>query len=230
MGSLWLICYTALPALSIVKAGKLKVVNSESSRAYLSDQWDNNFEIWFLESSNIFCTLFLFSKSLIHESKSLCRYAKRPRDWLSNLASAQPFPCLAQFPKMAIIICLYFYLVLRLHEADLKWKRRPRVVPHFSSGIGERAKREGAWKSPHRVGWFSETTARDIQYLISSAPINQARFYICASLSLLSGFHFYAYVHVTSHTDVRGGSQRVTNGKNIRDLTIRQRLVHENVA
>ena len=45
---------------------------------------------------------------------------KRPRDWLSNLSSAQPFPCLAQFPKMAIIICLYFYLVLRLHEADLK--------------------------------------------------------------------------------------------------------------
>ena len=123
MGSLWLICYTALPALSIVKGGKLKVVNSESSRAYLSDQWDNNFEIWFLECSNIFCTLFLFPKSLIHESKSLCRYAERPRDWFSNLASAQPFPFLAQFPKMAIIICLYFYLVLRLHEADLKWQR-----------------------------------------------------------------------------------------------------------
>ena len=31
-----------------------------------------------------------------------------------------PLPCLAQFPKMAIIICLYFYLVLGLHEADLK--------------------------------------------------------------------------------------------------------------
>ena len=26
---------------------------------------------------------------------------------------------------------------------------RPRVVPHFSSGIVERAKRERAWKSPH---------------------------------------------------------------------------------
>ena len=53
---------------------------------------------------------------------------------------------------------------------------------------------------------LSETTARDIQYLISSVPINQARFYICASLSLLSGFHFYVYVHITSHADVRRGS------------------------
>ena len=189
MGSLWLICYTALPALSIVKAGKLKVINSESSRAYLSDQWDNNFEIWFLECSNIFCTLFLFPKSLIHESKSLCPYAKRPRDWLSNLASAQPFPCLAQFPKMAIIICLYFYLVLGLHEADLKWQRD-----------GKRTKKQQQQQQK------SQRRQRDIQYLISSALINQARFYICASLSLLSGFHFYAYVHVTSHTDVRGGS------------------------
>ena len=31
---------------------------------------------------------------------------------------------------------------------------RLRVVPHFSSGIVERAKREGAWKSPHaRKAW-----------------------------------------------------------------------------
>ena len=49
------------------------------------------------------------------------------------------------------------------------FKCRLRVVPHFSSGIVERAKRERAWKSPHarkgfslaaasrlsRVGWFS---------------------------------------------------------------------------
>ena len=45
------------------------------------------------------------------------------------------------------------------------WWVRLRVVPHFSSGIVERAKRERAWKSPHarkgytrrvafsRVGW-----------------------------------------------------------------------------
>ena len=53
-------------------------------------------------------------------------------------------------------------------------KDRLRVVPHLSSGIGERAKRERAWKSPHarksdtphptasrlsRVGWFSRALA-----------------------------------------------------------------------
>ena len=31
----------------------------------------------------------------------------------------------------------------------LKTKQCVRVVPHFSSGIVERAKRERAWKSPH---------------------------------------------------------------------------------
>ena len=47
-----------------------------------------------------------------------------------------------------------------------------RVVPHFSSGVAERAKRKRAWKSPHarkgdtrrgerisRVGWFSRALA-----------------------------------------------------------------------
>ena len=58
---------------------------------------------------------------------------------------------------------------------NLSFNRRLRVVPHFSEGIVERAKRERAWKSPHarkgdtplspprvafsRVGWFSRALA-----------------------------------------------------------------------
>ena len=54
---------------------------------------------------------------------------------------------------------------------------RLRLVPHFSSGIVERAKRVRAWKSPHarkgdtrrvafsRVGWFSRSLAfRSLYY------------------------------------------------------------------
>ena len=45
-------------------------------------------------------------------------------------------------------------------EAQLRSITRLRVVPHFSSGIVERAKRERAWKSPHasRVEIGPETT------------------------------------------------------------------------
>ena len=35
------------------------------------------------------------------------------------------------------------------HSTDLSVSGRLRVVPHFSSGIVEQAKRERAWKSPH---------------------------------------------------------------------------------
>ena len=118
--------------------------------------------------------------------------------------------------KMAIIICLYFYLVLRLHEADLKWQRdgkrtqkkkqqqRQQQADLKWQRDGKRTKKKQQQQQQQQK--LSETTARDIQYLIFSPPINQARFYICASLSLLSGYHFYAYVHITSHGDVRGGS------------------------
>ena len=56
---------------------------------------------------------------------------------------------------------------------------RLRVVPHFSSGMVERAKRERAWKSPHarkgdtrrvafsRVGWFSRALAFRLLALLS---------------------------------------------------------------
>ena len=35
------------------------------------------------------------------------------------------------------------------HYKNSLWHSRLRVVPHFPSGIVERAKRERAWKSPH---------------------------------------------------------------------------------
>ena len=46
-----------------------------------------------------------------------------------------------------------------------RYSARLQVVPHFSSGIVERAKRERTWKSPHlrkgntHVGWFSRALA-----------------------------------------------------------------------
>ena len=66
-----------------------------------------------------------------------------------------------------------------LKKKMLPKQGRLRVVPHFSSGIVERAKRERAWKSPHarkgdtqppvafsRVGWFLRALAfRTLYYL-----------------------------------------------------------------
>ena len=61
------------------------------------------------------------------------------------------------------------YMVRSWHS--VLWSLRLQVVPHFSSGIVERAKRERAWKSAHarkgdtprvafsRVGWFSHALA-----------------------------------------------------------------------
>ena len=50
-----------------------------------------------------------------------------------------PLPSMATVRTNFILFCLFgIYLLSRL-----------RVVPHFSSGIVERGKRERAWKSPH---------------------------------------------------------------------------------
>ena len=57
---------------------------------------------------------------------------------------------------LLFLICL-FYLFIYLLWFTTKNHHiyiRLRVVPHFSSGIVERAKRERAWKSPRRVSPF----------------------------------------------------------------------------
>ena len=59
-------------------------------------------------------------------------------------------------------------------------KTRLRVVPHFSSGIVERAKRERAWKSPHaRKGDTrrGERKMRDYRQSLSFWPFTADRFW-----------------------------------------------------
>ena len=43
-----------------------------------------------------------------------------------------------------------FFLELNHEKLTIWYQIRLRVVPYFSSGIVERAKRERAWKSPHK--------------------------------------------------------------------------------
>ena len=122
MVNLWIICHSSssLVNCKIRKAGRsqlqefmrISVINEIIVSKYTF------FNSLIVQCSNIFGTLFLFPKSSIHEPKSMCGYAKRPRDWLSNLSSAQSPPCPSQFQN-----CLYFYLVPRLYEADLEWQR-----------------------------------------------------------------------------------------------------------
>ena len=55
--------------------------------------------------------------------------------------------------KYKIIIIIIINIIKQKSKITTKWPLSPynrlRVVPHFSSGIVERAKRERAWKSPH---------------------------------------------------------------------------------
>ena len=65
--------------------------------------------------------------------------------------------CLKAF--LATLILHSWKQKLRMIDNSLVWilmtsRARLRVVPHFSSGIVERAKRERAWKSPRRVSPF----------------------------------------------------------------------------
>ena len=85
---------------------------------------------------------------------------------------------------------------------------RLRVVPHFSSGIVERAKRERARKSPHarkgdtRVGWFSRLasstipeekwgTTRSLKSLVNSAYLLRSAFVVFTRVRSLS--HKFTY-------------------------------------
>ena len=61
---------------------------------------------------------------------------------------------------------------------------RLRVVPHFSSGIVERAKREHAWKSPHaRKGVSRALTFRSLYYPWAGAT--RSLFYAILAIAIV---------------------------------------------
>ena len=73
------------------------------------------------------------------------------------------------------------FLVATYEHMSLNATPTTRVVPHLSSGIVERAKRERTWKSPHaRKG----DTRRGERKIIFSLPKKQ----LCRSITLFSTF------------------------------------------
>ena len=84
---------------------------------------------------------------------------------------------------------------------------RLQVVPHLSSGIVERAKRERAWKSPHakrrhatsclsRVGWFSRALAFCSLYILQFESHQGLNDFLRPTLVILDRFIFFLFLHV----------------------------------
>ena len=106
----------------------------------------------------VFCAYCLLMWSSEEISKLIFTWSKKEKLHRKNNVNDKIFHCFCQKIENKIIRDNH-------NSYYVHCKSRLRVVPHFSSGIGERAKCECAWKSPHaRKGntYLSHAT-RDIR-------------------------------------------------------------------
>ena len=95
---------------------------------------------------------------------------------------------------------------LRAQSTNIHQYNRLRVVPHFSSGIVERAKRERAWKSPHARKGDTQRGERKMSVSpflawgdfharsrLARSPIPEEKWGTTRSLSIQSWSSFLSY-------------------------------------
>ena len=117
----------------------------------------------------IFCTLWIFTtiETWKPDRSTLAKINSHHRALL--LTFSDPFGHVSVLHPVPLIqsdLCPFPFPVA-IWSLVGSHEHRLQVVPHLSSGIVERAKRERAWKSPHarratrlsRVGWFSRALA-----------------------------------------------------------------------